>query len=287
MVSWTRRVAAHRKAVLACWLVLFVLGGYAASNLGKLLTNRFSVPGSEAEKGLSILKSRFNERGDGAFTLVARSDRRGHAAPGAPSRQAAERAATKLPGGKALPVRPRRPGRLLRPDPDPAAGRRRQEPHHARCARRSARSPGVQDLSDGLPGAQPTTSSRSTAKTSARARSIAVPIAIAVLLFMFGTLGAVIVPLIFVARDPAHDARAGVGDRPPRQHRPVRDQHRHADRARRSRSTTRCWSCSASARSSSSGKDGTRRARDDHVDGRPRDAVLGPDGGDRARRAAG
>ena len=55
MVSWTRRVAAHRKAVLAGWLVLFVLGGYAASNLGKLLTNRFSVPGSEAEKGLSIL----------------------------------------------------------------------------------------------------------------------------------------------------------------------------------------------------------------------------------------
>ena len=75
MVRWTRRVVAHRRAILAAWSVLFILGGWAASDLGRLLTNRFSVPGSDAEQGVTILRSRFHERGDGgAFTLVVRSN---------------------------------------------------------------------------------------------------------------------------------------------------------------------------------------------------------------------
>src|ERR687887_2330864 len=75
MESWTRRVIRNRKKVIAAWLVLLVLGGYGAANVGKLLSNRFSVPGSDAEKGLDLLKERFDERGDGAFTLVFRTDR--------------------------------------------------------------------------------------------------------------------------------------------------------------------------------------------------------------------
>ena len=59
--------------MIGCWVVLLLFGGYAASNLGKLLTNRFSVPGSDSERGLNILRARFHERGDGAFTLVVRS----------------------------------------------------------------------------------------------------------------------------------------------------------------------------------------------------------------------
>ena len=70
MVRWTRLVVSHRRLVLATWLVLFGLGVWATANLGKLLTNRFSVPGSDAERGLAILRARFAERGDGAFTLV-------------------------------------------------------------------------------------------------------------------------------------------------------------------------------------------------------------------------
>src|SRR6516165_11695194 len=70
MVRWTRRVVAHRRSIIVAWCVLLILGGYAASDLGRLLTNRFSVPGSDAEKGLTILRSQFHERGDGAFPLV-------------------------------------------------------------------------------------------------------------------------------------------------------------------------------------------------------------------------
>ena len=110
-------------------------------------------------------------------------------------------------------------------------------------------------------------------KDLSKGEMIAVPIAIAVLLFMFGTLGAVIVPLIFVARDPADDARAGVGDRPLRQHRPVRHQHRHPDRARdRDRLLDAGRVPLPRGAEQRQGRPG--RAGDDHVHRRPGDAVL-------------
>ena len=71
MARWTDFVVAHRGRVLAVWVVLFVLGGLGAANLGGLLSNRFSVPGSESERGLELLEDRMGVRSDGAFTLVA------------------------------------------------------------------------------------------------------------------------------------------------------------------------------------------------------------------------
>src|SRR5437588_12666740 len=98
----TEIVMRHRRLVLLSWQVLFVLGVLAASNLGSLLSNRFSVPGSDSERGLNILRQRFHERGDGAFTLVVQST-------GAPLDRgtiegAARRGAAVLANGKAGPV---------------------------------------------------------------------------------------------------------------------------------------------------------------------------------------
>src|SRR5579859_6722714 len=103
MVAWTRRVVAHRRPILAIWVVLLLLGGVATANLGKLLTNRFSVPGSDAEKGLQILQARFHERGDGAFTLVARFN--SGRVDVASVEAAAQRGAGAIPGGRAGVVR--------------------------------------------------------------------------------------------------------------------------------------------------------------------------------------
>src|SRR2546421_11334075 len=103
MISWTRLVVAHRRPVLATWVILLLLGGWATSDLGRLLTNRFSVPGSDAERGLDILRSHFHERGDGAFTLVVQSSARGAELAG--TEAAAQRAAAQVPGGKAGPPR--------------------------------------------------------------------------------------------------------------------------------------------------------------------------------------
>jgi RND superfamily putative drug exporter len=103
MLGWTRFIVAHRRAVLALWFVLLALGGVATANVGKLLTNRFSVPGSDSERGLDVLRSRFHERGDGAFTLVVRSSSPRTDLAGAQA--AAQRAAGAIPGGKAGPAR--------------------------------------------------------------------------------------------------------------------------------------------------------------------------------------
>src|SRR5919108_1366053 len=91
MARWTDFVIAHRRRILALWMVAFLLGGFAAANLGGLLSNRFSVPGSESERGLDLLKDRMNDRSDGSFTLVAtgvdnRADRAAVAAAAAAAR---------------------------------------------------------------------------------------------------------------------------------------------------------------------------------------------------------
>src|SRR5438270_641307 len=193
MIRWTRFVVTHRKAVLASWLVLFVLGGYATSELGKLLTNRFSVPGSDAEKGLDILRSRFHERGDGAFTLVVQSQ--GAALSPAVAEAAAQRAASQVKQGKAGPPRPAGPDVLYVQIQTPlqaadAKGRT------AAMRRAIGHIPGAKAYLTGFPALahdeQPIYS-----HDLSQGEQIAVPIALVVLLFMFGTLGAVVVPIAF------------------------------------------------------------------------------------------
>src|SRR5436305_3572369 len=107
MLRWVDWVIRHRKRVIGAWIVVFVLGVAATSGLGALLTNRFSVPGSDAERGLNLTKQRFHERSEGAFTLVVTSR------PGttvtdpafrSAAQQAAQRAAAVLKGGKAGPL---------------------------------------------------------------------------------------------------------------------------------------------------------------------------------------
>jgi RND superfamily putative drug exporter len=193
MVRWTRLVVAHRRSILAAWLVLFLLGGYGASNLSKLLTNRFSVPGSQAEAGLEIVKSRLHERNDGSFTLVAQ-------APGshldvASVEAAAQRAATKVPQGQAAPARPAGPGvayvQISTPLEEASAKNYTQPMRQA-----IGRVPGMHTYLTGFPALQHDAAPLYS-KDLARGEMIAVPIALLVLLFMFGTLGAVVVPFVF------------------------------------------------------------------------------------------
>ena len=112
MARWTVSVVRHRKAIIAAWIALFLVGGVAAANLGDLLSNRFSVPGSDSERGLALLKDHMHERSDGAFTLVVQGqngppDRSGVAA-------AAERGARAIQGGRAGAIQQASPsGRAL------------------------------------------------------------------------------------------------------------------------------------------------------------------------------
>jgi RND superfamily putative drug exporter len=47
--SFARTVMRHRRIVSGVWLVLFVLGGWSASQLGDRLTFDFSLPGQPGD----------------------------------------------------------------------------------------------------------------------------------------------------------------------------------------------------------------------------------------------
>jgi RND superfamily putative drug exporter len=199
MEAWTRRVIAHRKAVIGCWVVLFLLGGYAASKLGPLLSNRFSVPGSDAEKGRDLLKDRLNERSDGAFTLIVQTDRAigATAALRAEAEQAARKAAATIDGAQAAPP--------LVASPTVAYVQINTPLENADAA----------DKTNAVRGAIPDIAGATTYLTGypaiehdthkiynddlLKGEMIAVPIALLVLAFMFGTLVAIGVPFAFAA----------------------------------------------------------------------------------------
>jgi uncharacterized membrane protein YdfJ with MMPL/SSD domain len=192
---WTRFAIAHRKRIVAAWFVLFVLGAVAAANLGGLLSNRFSVPGSESERGLELLEERMGDRSDGAFTLVAGGvdSPAEHAAVAS----AATRAARAIDGAKAGPLLEAGQGvvylQISTPLENQEASRRTPE-----LRREIGQVPGATTYLSGYPAINHDTQ-KIFNEDLTRGESIAVPIALLVMVFMFGTLGGIAVPVAFAA----------------------------------------------------------------------------------------
>ena len=197
MERWTRFVIRNRKKFLVAWLAALLVAGYASSGLSDLLTNRFSVPGSDAEKGLDLLKDEFGQRGDGGFTLVVAPDR--GAAPDLAlvqaTQSAAERAAGQIQGGKAGVVQSADDSILHVPINsvlENADASNRTE------AMREAigEIPGARTYLTGAPAVNHDTEPLYE-EDLVKGEMIAIPIALFVLAFMLGTLGAIAVPLAF------------------------------------------------------------------------------------------
>jgi putative drug exporter of the RND superfamily len=213
MESWTRAIIANRKKVLVAWIVLFVLGGYGASHLGDLLTNRFKVPGSEAERGLDLLKENFNERGDGAFTLVFQSRRPIVVAPARASAggrprlllPSFRREATRATAEAASVVKGARPGPVLYASPRIAYAQINTPLENQDAAKKTPdirvatpAIPGVTTYLSGFPAINHDTQ-KIYNEDLTRGETIAIPIALLVMAFMFGTLGGIAVPFAFAA----------------------------------------------------------------------------------------
>jgi uncharacterized membrane protein YdfJ with MMPL/SSD domain len=197
LAGWTRTIIRHRKKVLLLWVVIFVFGGYGASHLSDLLTNRFSVPGSEAERGRALLSEKIGEKGDGNFTLVLKSTGGSTTSPAfqRAANAAAARAATKVQGG--------RPGPLLQAGHGVAylqitTPLEASDAQNRTAAMRTAIGtvPGATSYLSGFPAIGHDTE-KIYNQDLGKGEAIAVPIALLVLAFMFGTLGGVIVPLLF------------------------------------------------------------------------------------------
>src|SRR5262245_33527323 len=190
MRRWTRIVVRHRAVILGTWLVLFVLGAAGAANLGGLLSNRFTVPGSDSDRGLNILKDRMGDRSDGAFTLVVRGNAEQASA-------AAQRAAKVIPGAKAGPPLDAGEGvtyvQISTPLENADASKKTPE-----IRRAIGTVPGVRTYLTGYPAINHDTQSIFS-EDLRRGESIAIPIALLVMVFMFGTLGGIAVPFAFAA----------------------------------------------------------------------------------------
>jgi uncharacterized membrane protein YdfJ with MMPL/SSD domain len=198
MARWTRFIIRNRKKVALAWLLTVVLAGWASAGLGDLLTNRFSVPGSDAERGLDLLKKNFGERGDGAFTLVFQTTPQRATTPAfrAAAAQAAARGAGAVKGGKAGELRPAGRSGLFYVQINNAlenadASNRTDEMRHA-----IGRVPGAKTYLTGMPAINHDTQPIYN-KDLGKGEMVAIPIALAVLAFMLATLGAISIPFLF------------------------------------------------------------------------------------------
>src|SRR4029453_1505885 len=104
MVGWTRMVLRFRWPILAAWFVILLAGGIATAKLPPLLSNTFTVPGTDSERARTILQDHFGDRSDGEFLVIYRV-RNGTAGVRLKLERSIQRAATAVPGGKATALR--------------------------------------------------------------------------------------------------------------------------------------------------------------------------------------
>jgi RND superfamily putative drug exporter len=106
LARWTHAMIRWRWLVIAVWIAVLVGSFAAARNLSDLLTNRFTLPGTDTERVEGILEDEFDQRSAGSFILLAEANAGNVAALLPALRDAATRAAAAVPTGKVVLVTP-------------------------------------------------------------------------------------------------------------------------------------------------------------------------------------
>ena len=189
MERWTRAVLRFRWLVVVCWAVAIAAGVIANSRLSDLLSNTFTVPGTDSERARTILQDHFGDRSDGEFLVIFKG--------GSPAElhTAVVRAARAVPGGRPTALRAAGDGVvygsiLTRLNLADAKGYTDDILHALKPP------PGVRGYVSGQAAIQhdldPIFS-----KDLAKGESIAIPIALLVLLGVFGLSWAATIPFLF------------------------------------------------------------------------------------------
>src|SRR5438132_9287108 len=105
MARWARVVLRFRWPILAAWLGILLAGGIATAKLSPLLSNTFTVPGTDSERVRTILQDHFGDRSDGSFTAVFSVRNAEDAALRARLQSVVDRAAHAVPTGRATALR--------------------------------------------------------------------------------------------------------------------------------------------------------------------------------------
>jgi uncharacterized membrane protein YdfJ with MMPL/SSD domain len=196
MAGWTRLVLRFRWPILGFWLVVLLAGGFATSKLTPLLSNTFTVPGTDSEHVRDILQEQFGDRSDGEFLVIFKI-RNGTAGVRLKLERSIRRAAEAVPGGKATAFRDA-PGGVLygsilsRLDIAEAKG------YTDDVLKRLKPPPGVDAYVSGSPAIQDELDPIFD-RDLKKGESIAIPIALGVLLTVFGLSLAATIPFLFAA----------------------------------------------------------------------------------------
>jgi uncharacterized membrane protein YdfJ with MMPL/SSD domain len=196
--GWTRLVLRFRWPIVAFWLVVILVGGYATSKISPLLSNTFTVPGTDSEHVRSVLQQRFGDRSDGEFLVIFRV---GDGARTSGLSSALERSinegATAAPGGQATPLREAKGG-VVYGSILTRLNLAKAKSYTDDILRRLHPPPGVRAYVSGQAAIQhdldPIFS-----KDLAKGESIAIPIALLVLFAVFGLSFAATMPFVFAA----------------------------------------------------------------------------------------
>jgi len=196
VARWTRIVLRLRWAVLAFWLIVLLAGGYASTRLSPLLQNTFTVPGTDSERARHILEQQFGDRSDGEFLVIYRV-RDGSAGMRAELARSIQQAARAVPTGTATPLRDE-PGGVIYGSILTRLNLAKAKGYTDDILRRLRAPPGVDAYVSGQPAIQhdldPIFS-----KDLRKGESIALPIALMVLLAVFGLSLAATIPFFFAA----------------------------------------------------------------------------------------
>jgi RND superfamily putative drug exporter len=176
-----------RWVVLAAWLVVVFISGIAASGLNSLLTNRFVLPGADSENAGKILEQHFGDKPEGSFSVVVKGAPASGQALIGPTRAAATRAANALETGKLADVR------VVSGDTVSATIVSQLQPADAK-----GYTDAMRDAAGEIPGAQIYVTGQSAIESDLEPVQnrdlfvgevlIAIPVALLILIFVFGTL---------------------------------------------------------------------------------------------------
>ena len=196
MAGWTRFVLRFRWPILALWLVVLVAGGVATGKLTPLLSNTFTVPGTDSERARTILQDRFGDRSDGEFLIIYRI-RNGTAGVSLKLEQSIREGARAVPGGKPTALRDA-PGGVLYGSILSSLNLADAKGYTHDILARLRPPPGVDAYVSGQAAIQDELDPIFN-QDLRKGESIAIPIALLVLLAVFGLSFAATIPFLFAA----------------------------------------------------------------------------------------
>jgi RND superfamily putative drug exporter len=188
----------HRWLVVAIWLVVLLAGGYSNSKLSALLSNTFTMPGTDSERARTILKDHYGDRSDGSFTVVFQVSRSADPALRARLQKALARAAKQVPTGRARPLA-EGGSHVLYGDIVSTLSIAKAKNYTDDVLRALPRGKGVKPYVTGQAAIQHDLDPIFNQDLKKGELLIAVPIALLILLLVFGLSWAVTIPLLFAA----------------------------------------------------------------------------------------